>query len=55
MESLTAIVEHYDGRFELIDFADFRKDYPMEDDTGDAADGQDTLDLADGPSASPAA
>lgn len=28
IESLTAIVEHWDGRFELIDFADFIRQYP---------------------------
>jgi UDP-2,3-diacylglucosamine pyrophosphatase LpxH len=30
VESLTAIVEHWDGRFELLNFADFVRDYPME-------------------------
>lgn len=30
VESLTAIVEHWDGRFELIDFTHFVRDYPME-------------------------
>lgn len=29
VESLTAIVEHYDGRFELIEFSHFTRDYPM--------------------------
>ncbi|MET0263185.1 MAG: UDP-2,3-diacylglucosamine diphosphatase [Rariglobus sp.] len=29
VESLTAIVEHHDGRFELITFADFLKSFPM--------------------------
>jgi UDP-2,3-diacylglucosamine pyrophosphatase LpxH len=29
VESLTAIIEHYDGRFELISFVDFLKEYPM--------------------------
>jgi len=29
VESLTAIVEHYDGRFELIDFAEFKKQFPL--------------------------
>jgi UDP-2,3-diacylglucosamine pyrophosphatase LpxH len=37
VESLTAIVEHFDGRFELIDFADFVKEYPLDDAQG--ADG----------------
>lgn len=30
VESLTAIVEHHDGRFELIEFSDFVKLCPME-------------------------
>ena len=30
VESLTAIIEHWDGRFELIDFATFVKDHPMD-------------------------
>ena len=29
VESLTAIVEHYDGRFELVTFAEFTKQFPM--------------------------
>ncbi len=29
IESLTAIVEHLDGRFELVDFVSFLKVYPM--------------------------
>jgi UDP-2,3-diacylglucosamine pyrophosphatase LpxH len=29
VESLTAIVEHWDGRFELIEFADFVRTYPL--------------------------
>jgi len=29
VESMTAIVEHLDGRFELIHFADFVRDHPM--------------------------
>ena len=32
VESLTAVVEHDDGRFEVLEFADFRKVYPMETD-----------------------
>lgn len=32
VESLTALVEHHDGRFELIHFEDFRRDHPMDDD-----------------------
>ena len=29
VESLTAIVEHFDGRYELLNFADFVREYPM--------------------------
>lgn len=29
VESLTAIVEHYDGRYELVDYVDFVRDHPM--------------------------
>lgn len=29
VESLTAIVEHYDGRYELLSFTDFVREYPM--------------------------
>jgi UDP-2,3-diacylglucosamine pyrophosphatase LpxH len=32
VESLTGIVEHFDGRYELIDFARFAQEYPMEAD-----------------------
>ena len=35
VESLTAIVEHWNGRFELIEFAEFAKRYPI--DNEDAA------------------
>lgn len=31
VESLTAIVEHWDGRYELIEFKEFVRDYPMEE------------------------
>lgn len=37
VESLTAIVEHHDGRFELIDFASFVAAYPMDDDAAENA------------------
>ena len=30
VESLTAIVEHFDGRYELINFTDFVRQFPME-------------------------
>lgn len=33
VESLTAIVEHHDGRFELIDFGTFRQTYPLPSET----------------------
>ncbi|PTY03184.1 UDP-2,3-diacylglucosamine hydrolase [Opitutaceae bacterium EW11] len=45
VESLTAIVEHEDGRFELIDFAEFQKLYPMDEAQENA------LALADGSAA----
>ena len=32
VESLSAIVEHHDGRFELLHFADFKEAYPMKED-----------------------
>ncbi len=38
VESLTALVEHLDGRIELIDFATFRQDYPLEDETTEAGE-----------------
>ncbi len=33
VESLTAIVEHLDGRFELVEFARFLEQFPLVDDT----------------------
>lgn len=30
VESLTAVVEHWDGRYELVHFADFVRDHPLE-------------------------
>ena len=30
VESLTAIVEHWDGRYELINFTDFVREFPVE-------------------------
>ncbi|MFA6961566.1 MAG: UDP-2,3-diacylglucosamine diphosphatase [Opitutaceae bacterium] len=30
VESLTAVVEHFDGRFEVIEFSDFQKQFPLE-------------------------
>jgi len=38
VESLTAIVEHFDGHFELVDFAEFRKAFPLEDEPAETAD-----------------
>lgn len=38
VESLTAIIEHFDGRLELIDFSTFRQDYPLDEDTSDVAE-----------------
>ena len=31
VESLTDIVEHWDGRFELVNFADFAREFPLDD------------------------
>lgn len=38
VESLTALVEYHDGRIALIDFADFRRTYPMEDESSEASE-----------------
>ncbi len=38
VESLTAIVEHTDGRFELIEFSDFRKAFPLEDEVSETGE-----------------
>jgi UDP-2,3-diacylglucosamine pyrophosphatase LpxH len=38
VESLTGIVEHYDGRFEIVDFADFKKQYPFENRSADVTE-----------------
>ncbi|MDQ8204805.1 UDP-2,3-diacylglucosamine diphosphatase [Pelagicoccus sp. SDUM812003] len=39
VESLSAIVEHHDGRFELVHFADFALEYPMKSEDPNADDG----------------
>jgi len=31
VESLTAVVEHFDGRFEVVGFDEFRKQFPLDD------------------------
>jgi hypothetical protein len=46
VESLTAIVEHLDGRMELIDFRDFRKEYPLEDEAHEATEALEPLDAS---------
>lgn len=43
VESLTAIVEHFDGRFELITFKDFAAQFPMRVDEPDEADAGEPL------------
>jgi len=54
IESLTALVEHLDGRFELIEFTRFRQLYPMEpDETADNVD--DTTGLLPVPAAAASA
>lgn len=40
VESLTAIVEHFDGRYELIDFASFRVAYPFDASDSSAAEAE---------------
>jgi len=49
VESLTAIVEHWDGRYELIAFSDFVRDFPLPD-GGVEADVSDELSEAAPPS-----
>lgn len=44
VETLTAVVEHLDGRFELIDFPQFARLYPMEKDYLTAEPGTDLPD-----------
>jgi UDP-2,3-diacylglucosamine pyrophosphatase LpxH len=39
VESLTAVVEHFDGRFELIQFTDFVRVYPLDPSDGGYDDG----------------
>ena len=36
VESLTALVEHFDGRFEVLEFSEFIKTFPLEPETADA-------------------
>lgn len=43
VESLTAIVEHFDGRFELIAFKDFVTRFPMQADDASEAEGEEPL------------
>jgi hypothetical protein len=40
VESLTAIVEHHDGRFELVEFANFQKAYPLPDESVDVVEAE---------------
>ncbi len=49
VESLTAIIEHHDGRFELIDFADFVRIYPMPDEATDSIEVEDSPALSSTP------
>ncbi len=55
VESLTALVEHYDGRIELIDFADFRSNYPMEDESSEANEALEPAEALPPPAPVPAA
>lgn len=45
VESLSAIVEHFDGTMELVYFHDFIVDYPMKSDALDEEADEDALDL----------
>ena len=36
VESLTALVEHWDGRFELVNYVDFVRSYPLDDEAAGA-------------------
>ncbi|HEX2853568.1 MAG TPA: UDP-2,3-diacylglucosamine diphosphatase [Opitutaceae bacterium] len=44
VESLTAVVEHFDGRYELVDFAKFVKEFPLEEteDSGESVENDET-------------
>lgn len=39
VESMTALVEHWDGRFELVEFSDFLREFPMKGEAGGGAGG----------------
>ena len=45
VESLSAIVEHFDGTMELVYFHNFVIDYPMKEDELDEEADEDALDL----------
>lgn len=49
VESLTAIVEHWDGRYELINFAEFVRHHPMEDEDTTSEERSEALDLGSAP------
>jgi UDP-2,3-diacylglucosamine pyrophosphatase LpxH len=38
VESLTAIIEDHEGNLKLLDFNEFRKTFPLEDESGDSSD-----------------
>ena len=44
VETLTAVVEHLDGRYELVEFAQFAREYPMDRDYLSAEPGTDLPD-----------
>ncbi len=45
VESLSAIVEHENGRFELVYFSDFIKEFPMKKDAGTEEEIEEEIDL----------
>jgi len=50
IESLTAIVEHWDGSYELLEYSNFIKEYPFPEGSPSAED----LGAAEGPEPAPA-
>lgn len=49
VESLSAVVEHFDGSFELIYFEEFRQSYPMKEDARETIAEGDVIDILEEP------